>query len=97
MMKKGDIRDFVYRWNYKFPIDRWWRKKYNVAFNSPQHKEMSFIDMRIEYEEELLFQSLKKKDDDEDMYEPGTGNYLKPQRKNYSQKQIDDAFDKFEF
>lgn len=96
MVKVNDIRDFVYRWNHKFSIDRWWRKKYNIAFNSPQHREMSFIDMRIEYEEELLFQSLKKKDDEE-TYEPGTGNYLKPQKKNYSQKQIDDAFDKVEF
>lgn len=99
-MDVGDIREFVYRWNSKFSIDRWWRQKHGVAFNSPQHQEMNFIDMRIEYEEDLLYREMrdksKKKDKGkEDVYIPGSGKFLKSKQNNYSQEEIDDAFDKF--
>ena len=37
-----------------FPIDYWWRKKYKVPFGSKAHREMNFIDMLIEYQEDLM-------------------------------------------
>lgn len=43
---------FVVEWT-KFPIDLWWRKKYNIPFGSKAHREMNFIDMAIEYQETL--------------------------------------------
>lgn len=46
------IRNFLINWN-KFPIDYWWRHKHNVAFGSIQHREMNWIDMAIEYREEI--------------------------------------------
>lgn len=53
---KKQIEDFVFRWNSKFVLDRWWRTKYGVPFGSEQHKSTSFIDMRIQWEEDRLMQ-----------------------------------------
>lgn len=55
----GSIRGFVLEWNTKFPIDRWWREKHSVAFNSAPHREVSVIDMRIEWEEDELYSKLR--------------------------------------
>jgi hypothetical protein len=49
------ILDFCIRWNSAYPIDRWWRERHKVAFNSIEHRGMSFLDMRLEFEEYLLF------------------------------------------
>lgn len=54
---KKDIENFVFDWN-SFPLDYWWRKKYNVPFGSKKHREMSFIDMAIEWEEEKIMQNI---------------------------------------
>ena len=43
---------FIFRWD-EYIIDYWWRKKYNVAFGSSIHREMNFIDMLIEYREQI--------------------------------------------
>lgn len=55
MFYHKDFRSLIIAWNNKFPYDRWWRQKYNVAFNSPQHRSMSQIDIYIEYLEDKLF------------------------------------------
>ena len=47
---KKEIRGFVLHW-HDFPIDYWWRKRYNVPFGSEAHRSMNFIDMAIEFEE----------------------------------------------
>ena len=45
-----EIEHYIFNW-HSFPIDYWWRKKYNVPFGSRQHREQNFIDMLIEYQE----------------------------------------------
>ena len=55
---------FIVEWNNKYPYDRWWRSKYNIPFGSKQHKETNFISMKIEYQEDLLFQKIKKEIED---------------------------------
>ena len=60
-----DINNFVFNWNL-FPLDYWWRKKYNIPFGSKKHREMSFIDMAIEWKEEKIIENVmnpKQKDD----------------------------------
>lgn len=52
----SDNRQFLLDWNEEFPLDHWWRKKYNVAFNSPQHKCVSHIDMYYDWLEENMFE-----------------------------------------
>ena len=49
---KDSVEHFLLDWHL-FPIDYWWRKRYHVAFGSSQHREMNFIDMFIEWSEEL--------------------------------------------
>lgn len=71
-MDKNSVRDKVIEWNLNFPIDRWWRKKYNVAFNSSKHREISFLDQLFEYEEDKLFNELE----DESKYVPNVGDWL---------------------
>lgn len=50
----GEIDHFVLKWD-EFAIDYWWRKRYNIPFGSSQHREMSFIDMAVEYREQITF------------------------------------------
>ena len=50
---KDDIIHFIFRW-HEFPLDYWWRKKYNIPFGSLKHREMNFIDIFIEYQEGVL-------------------------------------------
>lgn len=65
---KEKVDRFIFDW-HSFPIDFWWRKKYGVPFGSRQHREMNFIDMAIEFREELLmnrnFGSVDEDYDDE--------------------------------
>lgn len=51
---KNRVSAFVIEWT-KFPIDLWWRKKYNIPFGSKAHREMNFIDMAIDYQETLFW------------------------------------------
>lgn len=55
-MAKKRLKDFISSWNFKYPYDYLWRKKYNVAFGSKQHLEMSHVDMVIDLYEEHLIQ-----------------------------------------
>ena len=58
---KDDIKNFILDWN-SFPLDLWWRRKYKIPFGSQAHREMNFIDMSIEYQEELFFKELIEED-----------------------------------
>jgi hypothetical protein len=61
-------------WNQKFPIDRWWREKYNIPFMSTEHKSSSFLDQLFEYTEAQLMEEFKIKDEE---YIPNQGDFLK--------------------
>lgn len=58
------LNNFIYFW-HQFPIDYWWRKKYNVPFNSPQHREMNLIDIYLEYQEENLLKQYRERQERE--------------------------------
>ena len=90
---KREVEDFVFDWN-SFPIDYWWRKKYNVPFGSKKHREISFIDMAIEWKEEHIMRSIfEKKDKEEDEEENkmllGTGKEVV----NLTDKEIDEDYE----
>ncbi len=69
----NNIIHFVNKWNYKYPVDYWWRKKHKVAFNSSRHRDCNFWDQLFEYYEDCIFKSLIK----ENEYEPNQNDYLK--------------------
>lgn len=51
---RTEVSNFLTRWHNDFILDYWWRKKHDVAFGSVAHREMNFIDMFIEYQEEVI-------------------------------------------
>lgn len=67
------MEEEVIKWNLRFPIDRWWRKKYNIPFGSPAHLGTSFLDQLFEYKEDELFKELSE----EKPYVPNEGLILK--------------------
>lgn len=93
-----DVRSFVNDWNTKYPIDRWWRDKYNIPFGSPQHLNHSLVDMRIAFEDDHLHLRLdadaavEKKV--EEKYAPGRGDWLKKQPKftKMTKGDVDEVF-----
>lgn len=89
-----DIKEFILKWNSDYPIDRYWRKKHNVAFNSEVHRQTTLLDMRIEFEEDQLF-NRPKEDKSKMVYSPGTNNYLKKRAKfvKVSEQEAKDIFD----
>ena len=58
-----NIKRFVLEWNYRYPVDRWWREKHKVAFNSPTHRISNFWDQMFEYEEDVLYSELNEKNE----------------------------------
>ena len=94
-----DIRKFALEWNTKYPIDRYWRKKHKVAFNSEIHRQASLLDMRIEFEEDQLFEEAKRSNEESYFrYVAGTNNYLKPRAKfaDVSEQEAQDLFDQLD-
>jgi len=90
---KNRIRQEVAAWNNRFPLDRWWRKKYNISYLSPAHRESSFYCQYQEYYEDVVYKEHfdKQKDKDEEIdYKPMSGNWWKGSVS--SDKQIDDWF-----
>lgn len=89
MPSTNDIKDFVYLWNMRFPIDRWWRLKHKVPLFSEEHKGICFIDQLIEFHEDRVFMKLNN---DIVKYQPGAGDWLNI--REISKQEIDDAFDR---
>lgn len=73
VLDESYVENFCIDWSIQFPIDRWWRQKHNVAFNSRAHRELSLWDMRFEFEEFLLFEKNKMRP----KYDPTSGEYLR--------------------
>lgn len=89
-----NLKKFVFWWNTEFPIDRWWREKHEVAFNSDLHRNFSFIDELFEFQEDMIFKELRERRKEagkEEKYIPGRGNWLGT--RELSQKEIDDIYD----
>lgn len=88
-----NIEEFVKKWNNICPIDKWYRKKYNIPFNSKRHRDISLIDMYIEYIE-FLNEHKNKDNIVEEEYIKGKGNFIKsPLSSKYD---LDKAFDELD-
>lgn len=87
---KDEIKRFIFNW-HEFPFDYWWRKRYNIPFGSPTHREMNFIDMYIEYQEDLLLNEIIEQDDIEEDIDLGINNGREVVK--LSKQEIDDDYD----
>lgn len=88
MKKQNKIKNEVLKWNSRFPIDVWWRRKHNIPFMSLQHKEVTFLDQLFEYYEDKMIEELS-----EDKYKPNIGEFLKS---NGKKSKIDRIREEFE-
>ena len=85
---------FLFNW-YSFPIDYWWRKKHNVPFGSRAHREMNFIDMAIEFEEDL--QMMKANDEEDYITDRDLGlDYKDENSVQLTQDEIDEDYENLE-
>lgn len=75
------LREEILKWNNQFPIDKWWRDKYNIPYGSKDHLEADLIDQLFEYYEEAEYKESVSKDM---MYRQGI--WLKKQEKSKEQR-----------
>lgn len=54
------MRDFVIQWNNKYPLDRWFREKYKLRFNSQEHRGTNLVDVYFQFVEERIFEDIRK-------------------------------------
>lgn len=71
---------FLVEWNSDFPLDRWWRQKYKIPFNSESHKSMSPKDMLLDFLEDSLYKKVVEElNKEKTEYKPGEKSFLKEQ------------------
>lgn len=88
---KEQVHAFIVNWNKTWPIDYWWRKKYNIPFGSEAHRKASLIQMYYEYYEEKM---LKKWYSDEKPEDEETSSLHKTkQGRKMTKQEIDNDFD----
>lgn len=98
-----DIRKFIIWWNSKFPLDYWWRNKHNIPFNSSNHREIDFIDQKIECTEEEIYKEIRDKNNEESDYPSyeESGMWLQPEKQTKedieSQELSDEEFEDIPF
>lgn len=54
-MEEDKIKEFIFNWNNAFPLDRIYREKYKIPFNSKKHRKLCQIDIVIDLLEDILF------------------------------------------
>jgi hypothetical protein len=89
-LNSKDIKDFVIKWNTKYPYDKWWREKYKVPFFSEEHLKANPIMIKAEYIEDQMYQKEIEKAIREQL-----GEEEKPKEAKVDHNNIDwDALDK---
>ena len=89
---RTEVSNFLTRWHNDFILDYWWRKKHDVAFGSAAHREMNFIDMFIEYQEEVIIKRAQLKEQRKEE-EDWLGKERLENMVQMSQQEIDDDYE----
>lgn len=89
---RTEVSNFLTRWHNDFILDYWWRKKHDVAFGSAAHREMNFIDMFIEYQEEVIIKRAQLKEQRKEE-EDWLGKERFENMVQMSQQEIDDDYE----
>lgn len=89
---RTEVSNFLTRWHNDFILDYWWRKKHDVAFGSATHREMNFIDMFIEYQEEVIIKRAQLKEQRKEE-EDWLGKERFENMVQMSQQEIDDDYE----
>jgi hypothetical protein len=100
-MIKNKVKGSIIDWNNRFPLDRWWRKKYKVSYLSEEHRKSIFFNQYFEYLEEETFnehlrkvqlEDERKKNGLDEPYRPMEDNWWKA--KEVSKEEADNWFKK---
>ena len=89
---RTEVSNFLTRWHNDFILDYWWRKKPDIAFGSAAHREMNFIDMFIEYQEEVIIKRAQLKEQRKEE-EDWLGKERFENMVQMSQQEIDDDYE----
>lgn len=54
------LKTFMIRWNNDHPLDRGFREKYKMSFNSKEHREINQYDVLLEYVENALMKEVEE-------------------------------------
>ena len=94
---KNSIRSSIIDWDNRFPLDHWWRKKYNIPYLSAEHRKSTFFGQYFEYHEDQIYEEFYKEQDKnkdkakvEQTYVPLEGNWWAGKR--ISKKEKEDWF-----
>lgn len=91
-------KKFIIRWNNEHPLDRRYREKYKIGFNSPQHREINQLDIYLEYLEDQAYiefeENLILREEAQKAFE--NGEWIKAPSKEEIDKQTQDLFDKID-
>jgi len=95
MSHREDLREEVILWNNQFPLDRVYRKKYNIAFGSEAHRQLSQIDIYFDWLEDQLYaeytENLKIDEEKRKKYEKG--EWLSAREYKITEDEVLDLFD----
>lgn len=94
--RRSEIREFIISWNDQFPLDFWYRSRYNIKFNSEEHRKTNLIDVLIEFEEMLIAKeyTIKRMRLESDIdFREKTGKWLSTRTRQPSQSEIESAFE----
>ena len=87
---KAKINSDILKWNNKFPLDRWWRKKYKIPYLSKEHREFCFYNQYFEFHEDIFFNKLSDKEEGIDDNLSGKSSWWAGTP--ITEKQVDDWF-----
>jgi len=92
------IKSFVVSWNNNYPLDKWFRAKYGIPFNSEKHRETNPLDIYLEWAEDRLFDQYDTEDkiNKEETAEYKKGVWLKPNGKYGKVEMTEAEFDNFD-
>lgn len=96
MISINNLRSFLIEWNNTFVLDKTFRSKNNITFNSPEHRAVCQIDIYLEYLEDFMFEehaeyriiSIRK----EEEYKKG----IWLQERSFNNVELNDAYDKID-
>lgn len=90
------LYEYIYWWNGLFPLDKVFRRKYNIPFGSKEHLNMSPLDIVFDVYESFAFDSLWEEFMAEEEREKAkeSGHWLG--KRALSKEEGDDLFDKMD-
>jgi hypothetical protein len=90
------LKGFIIRWNNDHPLDKKFRDKYKIAFNSIEHRNSNQLDILFEYLEDQLFveydSAIEQRINKQKQYE--AGQWLEEVK--MSEQEAQDLFDKID-